>query len=432
MHSWVRGTLAVGAAVGMAGVLLGVGVAAGSLRPQEAAPVTVSTPDPLTALQRAVVKRPTDARAPAALGFAYVSRARITADPSFFAKAEQAFTRSLQLQPKGNDLATTGRATLASARHRFPLALRLADASLALNPYSPTTWGVKADALTELGRYDDAVAAVQRMLDLRPGLDSFSRASYQNELRGDVAGARAQFERAAVTGGERAAPADKAFVQHYLGELAWNSGDLAEARRRYERALALDRTYLPPLAGRARVLAASGDTAAALADYQEAVTLQPQPQFLLEYGILLTATGQKEAAQAQFDVLRATQQLFVAQGADVDIELALFEADFGDRAKAVRLAARAYRTRPDAILVEDSYAWALYRAGRSAEALPIAKRAVRLGTRLPVLQYHLGAIAAAAGDRATARTALTRALELNPRFDPLQAPQARRLLAGLQ
>lgn len=432
MHRWVRGTLACAAALGLAGVLLGVGAAAGSLRSPAPAPATVSVADPLVSLQQAVVARPDDARPLSSLGLAYVSQARTTADPTFFAKAQQAFDRSMQVQPEGNDAALTGRATLASARHLFPEALRLADASLAINPYSPTTWGVKADALTEMGRYDQAADAVQRMLDLRPGLDSYSRASYQNELRGNTAGARAQFEQADRTGGQAAAPADRAFVQHYLGELAWNAGDLPRARARYEQALALDPAYLPPLAGRARVLAASGDTAGALADYREAVTVQPQPQFLLEYGVLLQADGQEAAAQAQFDVLRATQQLFIAQGADVDIELALFEADFGDADKAVRLAARAYKTRPDAILVQDSYAWALHRAGRSAEALPIAKRALRLGTPLPYLRYHLGAIAAASGDTATARTALAGALTLNPNFDPLQAPEARRLLEGLR
>ena len=130
--------------------------------------------------------------------------------------------------------------------------------------------------------------------------------------------------------------------------------------------------------------------------------------------------------------MRATQRLFAAEGADVDLELALFEADHGTPATALGYAEKAYADRPDAVLVQDAYAWALHRAGRSAEALPVAKAALRLGTRLPVLQYHLGAIAAAAGERETARTALTAALRLNPRFDPLQAPEARRLLGSLQ
>jgi Flp pilus assembly protein TadD len=130
--------------------------------------------------------------------------------------------------------------------------------------------------------------------------------------------------------------------------------------------------------------------------------------------------------------VRATQQLFVSSGANVDLELALFEADHGSAQQALAYATSAYRARPESVLVQDAYAWALYRAGRVPAALDMARRAQRLGTRLPYLRYHLGVIAAAAGDRRTARTALSQALALNPSFNPLQAPAARRLLRSLR
>jgi hypothetical protein len=50
---------------------------------------------------------------------------------------------------------------------------------------------------------------------------------------------------------------------------------------------------------------------------------------------------------------------------------------------------------------------------------------------LPFLRYHLGVIAAASGEQATARRALSDALAMNPVFHPLQAPAARRLLKAL-
>ncbi len=430
MQRWARGLLTGGTVLALAAGLLAVGTAVGSPRGAEDPPTpAASAPvDPLVALQRAAEARPDDPRGWATLGLAHVQQARLTADPTAYGRAEQAFARSLQADPTDNDVALTGQATLAAARHRFAEALRLTDASLRINDYSATTYGVRADALTELGRYDDAEAAVQRMLDLRPGVDSYARASYQNELRGDAAQARALLQQAADAAND---PADVAFAQHFLGELAWNSGDLVAARAGYDAALLADPAYLPALAGRAKVLAATGETTAALADYQEAVQRQPQPQFLVELGTLLEADGQADAARQQYDVVRATQRLFAAEGADVDLELALFEADHGDPATALRYARSAYADRPDAVLVQDAYAWALHKAGRSAEALPIARQAQRLGTRLPVLRFHLGVIAAAAGDATAARTALTDALRLNPRFDPLQAPEARRLLGRL-
>jgi Flp pilus assembly protein TadD len=81
--------------------------------------------------------------------------------------------------------------------------------------------------------------------------------------------------------------------------------------------------------------------------------------------------------------------------------------------------------------VQDAYAWALHAAGRSAEALPIARAAARLGLRSPSFAYHLGVVEASAGDAAAARQALQRALDLNPTFSRLHAPRAAALLERL-
>jgi tetratricopeptide (TPR) repeat protein len=266
------------------------------------------------------------------------------------------------------------------------------------------------------------------MLDLRPGVDSYARASYQLELRGDVAGGRVAMQRAEA---DASSPADRAFTRYYLGELAWNNGDAAGARRWYDAAVDADPTYLPARTGQAKALAARGDTTAALAVYRDAVEQQPQPAYVVELGELLEATGQRSAAREQYDVVRATQQLFASSGANVDLELALFEADHGSAVKALGYATSALRARPQSVLVQDAYAWALYRSGRVPAALHMARQAQRLGTRLPYLRYHLGVIAAAAGDRRTARTALSQALAMNASFNPLQAPAARRLLRSL-
>ena len=429
MRRWIRGAGLVGAVGAMAAGLLAIGVAAGS-------PSTEVTPkaptakavDPLTALQSKLRQQPGNYRAWSDLGLGYVQRARLTADPTYYPKAEGAFATSLRLHPAGNVDALIGQAALAAARHEFAQALSLTDRALRSNAYSAAAFGIRTDALTELGRYDEARAAAQRMLDLRPGVDSFARASYQLELRGDIAGARTAMTRAEA---DASSPADRAFCRYYLGELAWNNGDPAGARRWYDAAVDADPTYLPAVAGQAKALAAAGDATAALALYRDVVQTQPQPAYVVELGELLEATGQLTAAREQYDVVRATQRLFAAAGANVDLELALFEADHGSPARALSYAASAYRARPQSVLAEDAYAWSLYRAGRVQEALRVATSAQRLGTRLPYLRYHLGVIAAAAGERRTARTALSQALALNPSFNPVQAPAARRLLRSL-
>ena len=434
MQRWARRSLSGVAVVGLAAGLLAIGTAAGA--PPDVAPAPAATPvgrsgqaQTVEQLQRDLERVPGNYPGWSALGLAYVEQARVTADPTLYARAERAFAKSLELRPDANDAALAGQATLAAARHDFAEALSLTDRALTANAYSPTTWAVRSDALTELGRYDEARAAVQRLLDLSPdGVDGLTRASYALELRGDVDPARAALQQAAE---EATRPADVAFAQQYLGLLAWHEGDLPTAREAYEAGLAADPTSPALLAGRAQVTAAEGDTAAAVDELRRVVERLPAPEHLVALGELLEATGDEQAAEEQYAVVRAMQQLYAANGQDVDSELALFEADHGDPATAVRLAARAHAARPDSVHVQDAYAWALHAAGRSAEALPIARASARLGLRSPSFAYHLGAVEAAAGDPDQARAALERALDLNPRFSPLHAPRAAALLARL-
>ncbi len=87
----------------------------------------------------------------------------------------------------GDSVMLTARATLAAARHDFTAALRSTGAALRINPYSAAAEAIRSDALTELGRYPEALRAAHRADDLDPGPSTFARLSYQAELRGDLA-----------------------------------------------------------------------------------------------------------------------------------------------------------------------------------------------------------------------------------------------------
>ena len=363
----------------------------------------------------------------AGLGLAYVQQARLTADPAYYAKAEGALRRSLAEHRDGNHLALTGLGALAAARHDFAAALRYGQQATAIDPYSAVAHGVMADALVELGRYPEALAAAQRMLDLHPDTGSLARASYATELRGDLTRAREL-----LTDALELAPSapDAGFALYYLGELAWNAGDVATARARWEDGLRRAPQYLPLLAGRARIAAAEGRYADAVAGYRAVVARLPQASYLIEYGDLLEARGKRAAAAAQYAVVRAEQRLLARQGVNVDLELAVFDAEHGSPKRALVEARAAYRARRS-VAVEDALAWALHANGRDAEALPHARAALRLGTRSASFYYHLGMIEAASGDRAAGRRHLAEALAINPHFSWVQVPRARAALARL-
>lgn len=386
-----------------------------------------TTAQSVAAAQHRLRQFPKDAGTWASLGFLYTQQARLTADPSYYGKADGAFARSLRAQPQQNAAALTGQATLAAARHDFARALDLTRRADALNRFGSTNLGVMADALGELGRYPESFAALQRMVDLKPGVPSYTRVSYSYELRGDVDGARYALQRALEIS---QSPGDAAFALQYLGELAYNNGDLPAAARYFADGLRRDPSYVPLLAGRARVEAAKGNTAAALKDWQTVTTRLPQPTYLIEYADYLTSLGRKAEAQQQYAVVDATIALFRAQGANVDLELSLYDADNGRPQQALKSAA-AEIARRQSIQVQDAYAWTLHAAGRDTEALAFARKAQSLGMHNALFAYHRGMIEKSLGMKAQARASLREALRINPYFSPLEAPRARAALASL-
>lgn len=387
--------------------------------------------DPLTASIEAAQQRlrnvPGDYATWAQLGTAYVEQARQTADPTYYGKADGALRESLTLRPEGNDAALTGLGALANARHDFSAAADLASQALAINDYSATAWGVLTDARTQLGDYPGATDALQRMLELQPGLASFTRASYDAELHGDLTGARSALEQALETARGNAA---EAFCRTYLGALAFSVGDLEEAEAQYAAGLEALPRDAALLLGRARLLAARGEVAAAVETFQAVVDAQPLPEYLVEFGAYLESQGRTDDAEEQFALVGTVRQLFAASGATDDLSTALFLADHGDPAAAVA-AAQAEFDRRQNIDAHDAMAWALHSAGRDAEALPHAQQATALGGANASFLYHRGVIEAAVGQVDQARATLARALDTNPYFSPLHAPRAEDLLASL-
>lgn len=421
-------------------LLLGIGIASGghdapqsdaaqspASEPGRGAPSAGSLGAAIAAAQVTLRKNPADWSTWAQLGSAYVQQARITVDPSYYPKAAGALRRSLRLQPQANFQALVGLGALANARHRFRTALGYGLQAKAINPYNASVYGVLDDAYTQLGRYQPARDAVQHMLNLRPGVASFTRASYDFEEHGGASGAKLALQRALR---DAIAPADIAYCRYYLGELAFNSGHLSQAAAQYAAGLRADAGFDPLLEGRAKVEAARGDIGRALRDYNTVIARVPQPQYVLQRGELQQSIGAKAAAARSYALLATEQRLFTANGVVDDLLPAQVDADHGDPAVALKHA-RAEWARRHSVLVADALAWALHVNGRDAQALHYSTLAGRLGWRNATFAFHRGMIEASLGDRTAARRDLTRALHINPYFSPLQAPVARTALRQL-
>ena len=176
------------------------------------------------------------------------------------------------------------------------------------------------------------------------------------------------------------------------------------------------------VAGNARLAAARGDYDKAIELYRDVTARQPVVEYVATLGDVYRAAGRSVEAQHQYDLVGAIDELYRANGIDTDLEMALYQADHDlDPEMALAQARAAYEARPESIRAADVLSWALYKAGKYAEALQHSREALRLGTQDSLLLFHAGMINDSAGDHEVARVYLSRAVEINPGFSVLYA-----------
>jgi tetratricopeptide (TPR) repeat protein len=357
----------------------------------------------------------------AQLAGAYLQKARETGDPGFYVRADGVLSRALARGPE-DPAELIEAATLAAGRHDFRGALRLAEQARALQPEAIAPYPVLVDALVELGRYGEAERTLQQFIDRKPSLPAYARVSYFRELHGDLAGAADAMARAVSAGG--GARENLAYAQTLLGQLELARGRLAAASRAYRAALASVPGYLPALAGRARLDAARGDLGGAIAAWRKVVTLRPLPEYVIALGEAELAAGRDAAGRSDLALVAVQEKLLADAGVNTDVELAIYEADHGDRSRAVALAREAWDNAPG-VRSADARGWALTRAGRPREGLRWARRALSLGSLDPTFRYHAGI---AAGETPEGRRNLRLALQHGLDAYPLHAKRARAAL----
>lgn len=377
----------------------------------------------IAALQAELRADPRNAKALDTLGLAYQQRARETADPTYYGKADGILHEALRLD-RADLIATAGLGQLALSRHQFRHALALGRRALRISPTTAGVYGVIGDAQLELGHYRRAFAAFDRMNALKPDVASYARISYARELLGDTRGAEAAMSLAASAAvGEREA---SSWTRVQLGLLYLGSGHAAAALAQMREALQLFPTYYFALDGMAQVQAGLGHLRAARSYEERAVAQVPLPQYVGFLGDLRAALGDRAGAGREYALIPVIQKLLAANGVRNDLDVALFDVDHGiDLPHVVELARRGHAERPS-VLGDDVLGWALARTGHCAAALPWSTRALRLGTQDPLKLFHRGYIESCLGNRNAAREFYGRALALNPRFSILWARVARK------
>lgn len=408
-------------------VALVFGVAIGRLAdtPDTPAPLVTAAAGSMSAVERVAqfeqVTRtnPQDARAWQQLAIASIKAVAEGEPLALYNRAAEALERSEQLAP-GDRMNDVAGGYLALARHDFERARLLGSRAHEADPFDSDAMAILVDANVELGYYSEATVVVEKLLEIRPSLAAYSRLSYIRELNGDIDGALEAFALAESAGS--GSQSDLAQVASLRATVAVTHGDPDEAERLFRQALNYGSSPTND-AGMARVLIARGELTQAQALLESAMQSSPSPVAALVLDEIYLRKGNQRGRAEVARFLDSNLADERAAGAEVDMEASLIAANDGEWKTALDLAQSAYDRRPENIFTAAALAWALHGNGADSAAKPLVDKALRLGTRDPVLHYRAAEIFAANGMEARAAEELATAFDINPHFSlRYQAP----------
>lgn len=335
--------------------------------------------------QKAIAAEPRNPSALTALAGAYLQKTRETTDFSYVERAAKLVQQALTLRPEDAEAALLWN-ELEMHRHHFAKVVDNTTRLLANAPADARLWALQGDALMELGGYDGAAAAYERMLTLRPGFSSYNRVAWFRFVTGDAEGAIEAMRQAVRSA--RVSPENLAWCLVDLGNLYFKTGRLAEAEASYNTALSAFARYHAAQAGLGKVYAERGDKAAAVVQFSRAQQAVPLAEYSGALRDLYLAQGYKAKAREQEALLDAVDRLARAQFENTDRTLALVYADQGRKLdRALELARNELAFRKD-VYTYDALAWVLYRLGRMDEAKEAMQKALAQGTPEPMFRRH--------------------------------------------
>lgn len=201
-------------------------------------------------------------------------------------------------------------------------------------------------------------------------------------------------------------------VQGYLmlANVYQRTGDTASAIAEANKAIRVAPKSAEPRILLGELYRAKNDFPSAMAAFQDALMAQPESvQARFAVANLLEASGKKQEAAARYRAILDQNANFLPALNN----LAYLSADgYGNKEDALRLAINAFKQDPSNASVMDTVGYALYRNGRSADAVKVLERAATLLPNEPTVRYHLGLAYHQAGDKARSQKALQESLAL--------------------
>lgn len=384
----------------------------------------INTQNNVEILQNKIAINTADTKSFITLANYFILEARATGNYTYYDKAAMKMVNHVLKIDANNFEALTLKSMINMSQHHFSEGLVIAQQARNIIPYNAFVHGILVDGNVELGNYDSALASAQKMMEIRPDLRSYARASYLREIHGDYQGAIEAMKIAIAAG----APGDEAteWSRIQIGHLYENIGDLKNAEMNYQIALHERPGYMHALAGMARLSLAVKDYTKAIDYYQQAAEDAIEGAFKEEMANVYFLSGQTEkATKLTKEVINELEKNAQSANADENIghyadkELAYAYLSVSNFDKALEYALLEYNRRPNNIEVNETVAWMYYKKGQASKALPYLQAAFLTNSKNPTLLCRAGLIYAKTGDANNAKKLLQNGLQGNPNIDEL-------------
>ena len=307
--------------------------------------------------------------------------------------------------------------------HQFKDALEAAKQGVALNEFNSGIFGALVDANIEMGNYDEAVMACDKMISIRPDLRSYSRASYLRQIYGQNAGA-IEAMRMAVDAGIPGAE-NTEWARTTLADLYMNVGNIDSASILYRTTLVYRPNYPFASMGMARVEKAKKNYDGAITYTKNAIQVLSEAPFVSFLADLYELKGDvAKAKDTRNDVVSLLDQAQKEEAKNalvkhnVSREMATAQLNAGNLDKALEYANTDLAMRPENIDANELAAWVYYLKGDFANAKTHADKMLATKTQNANTLYKAGLIYAAAGETDKGEKLMKDALAVNHYIEP--------------
>jgi tetratricopeptide (TPR) repeat protein len=354
----------------------------------------------------------TDIKSKLLLAQLYMQEARITGEHPYYYPAAMAILDHVIRQDNQNFEAHAFKASVLLSLHHFKEALEIGTKAANINSQNGFIYGILCDANVELGNYEEAVKMSDKMQAIRPGLESYSRASYLREIYGDNIGAIEAMKmafQAGLTGSEEAA-----WAGNTLSQLLENKGDLKSAEDLTLLILQQRPGYPFAINALGQIELSKGNFEKAIAKFDEAIKIIPEVSFYENKAKALKLKGEIPKANEIYKACIAMLTEDAKSGHYVDMEMAHIYMELGNYKRAKHFAETEYKRRPLNIDVNHCMALVYTKIGDYEQAKKYMNVAMRMGTNKADLWMDAALIEKALGNSKRSNECLIKARKANP------------------